>query len=190
VHDAALIIASFFLGAVPFGVLVNRALGGPDLRTIGSGNIGATNVTRALGRKAGFITALLDITKGLIPVLVGKNLGLDTLSLSLVAAAALLGHCYSPYLGFRGGKGVAVGFGVCLALAPIPAMAALFVWTLSWLMLGVVSVASMAAAAALIPACWLLPQTRPYLPITLFVLLVIVWRHRDNIGRLRRGSEF
>jgi glycerol-3-phosphate acyltransferase PlsY len=187
--EPALVLLAFLLGAIPFGVVVAELRGGVDLRQVGSGNIGATNVTRALGRSAGVVTTVCDASKGLLPVVAAQLMSFSVLATSTVAAAAFLGHCYSPYLGFRGGKGIAVGLGVSLGMAPIPALLSLAVWSLFLGLWHTVSLASLAAAALLPVSAAILPSTRPFLPVILFILLVVVFKHRGNIRRMRSGTE-
>src|SRR5512142_1162952 len=125
----ALIIAAYLLGSIPTGLLLGKALG-VDIRAAGSGNIGATNVYRTLGRKVGVLTLVGDCLKGVIPVVVAKALGLPVLWVGIVGLAAFLGHVYTVFLGFKGGKGVATALGVFLAAAPLAVLAALGVFIL------------------------------------------------------------
>lgn len=209
-----LIVLSFLCGSIPFGFLIAQAKQ-VDIRKHGSGNIGATNVGRVLGRQLGVTCFVLDTLKGAAPVLVaGLAHGLlgrdwtaipaDQLWLWLATAvAALLGHMYTPWLGFRGGKGVATGFGAMLALwtpLTLPTLAALAVWVVGVKVLRMVSIASLIAAFA-IPATVAiraaLEENRasafraatPMLVVTGAIAILVVWRHRANIGRAIRGKE-
>lgn len=192
--------ASYLLGSVPFGFLVARAHG-VDIRTCGSGNIGATNVFRTLGKGPGILTFALDFGKGLVATLAiaaaaDKLLGPtggDLPCLRLVCgAAALLGHSFPVFLGFHGGKGVATGVGLVAGLSPVAAGIGLGVWLVVFLVSRYVSLASIAAAAAVGVAAWtaMEPDPRRIVPSILTVLAVlVVLRHRANIERLLRGTE-
>jgi acyl-phosphate glycerol 3-phosphate acyltransferase len=196
-------LAAYLLGAVPFGYLVARARG-VDILKVGSGNIGATNVGRVLGRKLGVLVFLLDSAKGAVPVALVRWLqpstdpavfpGPDALPVA-AGLAAFLGHLFPVYLGFRGGKGVATGAGVVAVLLPGPTAVALLAWLAVALATRYVSLASMVAAAAL-SVFRLLTEREPFAPghviLTLFcftaAVLVFV-RHRANISRLIGGTE-
>jgi glycerol-3-phosphate acyltransferase PlsY len=195
-------LASYLVGAVPFGYLVARARG-LDIRTYGSGNIGATNVGRALGRRYFFLVFFLDFAKGALPVLAASwyanrhALGLPPGTLPVTAGvAAFLGHLFPVYLGFRGGKGVATGAGVAAVLVPGPMLVALLVWVALFVASRHVALASILAAAAVFvvrrpwrPSAW----DHDHLVITSFCLVTAVLvavRHHDNIRRLIRGEEY
>jgi acyl phosphate:glycerol-3-phosphate acyltransferase len=197
---ASLALASYLVGAVPFGYLVARWRGVDILRQ-GSGNIGATNVGRVLGRRFGALVFLLDFAKGALPVLAGRLWpagGLDLPADALTAAAgvsAFLGHLFPVYLGFRGGKGVATGAGVVTLLVPGPTLAALLAWVVVALCSRYVSLASLTAAAVLCLFRFILTP-EPWAPahrvVTLFCLVaaaLIAVRHRANVGRLLAGHE-
>jgi glycerol-3-phosphate acyltransferase PlsY len=204
VFAALLILVAYLVGALPFGYLIARAKG-VDLFKAGSGNIGATNVGRVLGRKFGILVFLLDFLKGALPVALVPALvrllppgdaeqmrPLDWL-LVAVALAAFLGHLFPVYLGFRGGKGVATGFGAVFVLTPGPAAFAVVVWLAAVASFRIVSLASLLAAAAL---CFARIVSSPPTPeafiVTGFCLAaaaLVVIRHRANLGRLRRGEE-
>jgi glycerol-3-phosphate acyltransferase PlsY len=199
-----IVLAAYLVGALPFGYLIARAKG-VDLFKAGSGNIGATNVGRVLGRKYGILVFLLDFFKGALPVALVPTLvrllptgdaeqlrPLDLLRVA-VALAAFLGHLFPVYLGFRGGKGVATGFGAVFVLTPGPAAFAVVVWLAAVAAFRIVSLASLIAAAAL---CGARIVSSPTIPeafiVTGFCLAaaaLVVIRHRANIGRLRRGEE-
>lgn len=186
------ILLSYLAGAVPFGLLVSRS-SGIDIRTRGSKNIGATNVSRLLGKKLGAITLVLDICKGCIPMLLVSMLVSDmeqgNLIVALCGAASVLGHMFPVYLGFRGGKGVATGLGVFLFLAPLAVLGCLLVFAGTVYLSGFVSLGSLLASAAVVP--WLLfldaPAWKVYL--ALFVAVLIWGKHYQNIGRLLSGTE-
>ena len=206
------IAIAFIAGSTPFGVLIARSRG-VDILKEGSGNPGATNVGRVLGRRFGVACFLLDAIKGATPVLLSGwlagVLGRDAGEIApaaawgwmAVAVAAILGHCFSPFLRFRGGKGVATGFGGVVAMWPIltiPAIAAFLVWGVVLGLTRFMSLASMIGAIVL-PATVLamavgagggaLRGSIPFLVATGLIAAFVVFRHRGNISRLRRGEE-
>ena len=131
-YTIASIIFSYLIGAIPFGLLFAKAFTGVDVRTVGSGNIGATNVLRAGGKTAAALTLLADGLKGALPVLAGRHLLHEDYSAALAGAAAILGHNFPVYLGFKGGKGVATGLGVVLATTPLIGLFCLIAWMSRW----------------------------------------------------------
>ena len=190
-------LAAYLLGAIPFGLLVARCKG-VDIRTVGSRNIGATNVFRSVGKGPGILTFLLDALKGLVPALLfpviatglaglefGQSLGL------CCGVLAIAGHTWPAYLGFRGGKGVATSLGVVIGLAPAAAGCGVAAWLLVFLALRYVSVASIAAAVVAPLSAWYFYLGQgAVLPAAFSLLgLLIIWRHRGNIRRLREGRE-
>jgi len=182
-----LFLAAFGLGMVPFGLYVARIVKGIDPRDAGSKNVGATNVARLCGTPWGVLVLALDLFKGFIPAALAPA---DTgwLMLSLIGAAAILGHAYSPILNFRGGKAVATTIGVFLALAPgALILAVLCCVGVIWLS-GYVSMGSLTLALAL-PFFCLLTGNLGMLPLATGVMLFLFWRHRENILRLDRGEE-
>lgn len=183
----ALFLAAFGLGMVPFGLFVAKLVKGIDPREAGSKNVGATNVARLCGAPWGVLTLVLDLAKGFVPCLAAPA---DTgwLMLSLIGAAAIAGHAYSPLLHFKGGKAVATTVGVFLALTPVALiLAAICTVAVIWLS-GYVSVGSLTLALAL-PFFCLLSGNIGMLPLSLAVMLFLFWRHRENILRLDRGEE-
>jgi glycerol-3-phosphate acyltransferase PlsY len=183
-----LFLGAYLLGAVPFGLLVARAFGGPDPRTAGSKNIGANNVARLVGKSAGLLTLFLDAGKGAAPTALALAC-LSPWQAVLVGLAAFIGHIWPVFLGFKGGKGVATAIGVILAFSPgaLAGVLAVFFLTAWWS--GYVSVGSMAACAS--APIWLFLAGRPWVMVaaSLLMALVVVWRHRENIARLRAGQE-
>lgn len=184
----ALIAAAYLAGSIPTGVLLAR-LAGVDVRQEGSGNIGATNVARTAGRGLGILTLVGDCLKGLVPVLVARALGAHPHVIATVAVAALAGHVFSIFLGFRGGKGVATGFGVLIGLAPAVAPIPLAVFIALFAALRIVSLASIAAACVSPVVIWLCGYPASSTLAALAIATLIVWRHRDNIERLLAGTE-
>lgn len=187
-----LIIASYLVGAVPFGLLLSRS-SGIDIRTQGSGNIGATNVARLLGKKMGILTLLLDVAKGFFPMFVTALIignGPDsTLLIALSGAATVLGHMYPVYLGFKGGKGVATGLGVFLYLAPLSVLFSLLLFIVAVALSGFVSLGSLLAAAAIPLWLFLLGEATWKILLSAFIGGMIWLKHVPNIKRLLAGTE-
>ena len=185
------IIFSYLLGAVPFGLLFARLFGDVDVRSVGSGNIGATNVLRASGKKAAGLTLLSDVLKGYLPVLLVHLLFHDDLTTALSGAAAVLGHNFPVYLKFKGGKGVATGFGVVLAVSPWMGLTCLMAWLVASLIWRYSSLSAL-IAFAVYPLLTFLASpasSRPYGALSLFLFAMIYYRHRENIRRLIQGTE-
>ena len=185
------IIASYLVGAIPTSYLTVRLLKGQDLRTLGSGNLGATNLYRVLGWKYAVPVGIFDLLKGAVPVLLFAPLagGGDRTAL-LLGMAAVVGHVFSVFAGFKGGKGVATGAGVVLGLAPWAFVAALVTWIILVKLSGYVSLASLGAALMLPPAVYLLhPERRPMIWLFAGLAGAIVLFHRANIRRLLAGTE-
>jgi glycerol-3-phosphate acyltransferase PlsY len=175
------------LGSIPFGMILARAMGLGNLREIGSGNIGATNVLRTGNKTAAALTLLLDGAKGAVAVLLARAFAPED-SVQLAALAAMIGHCYPVWLGFRGGKGVATFLGVWLALAWPVGLACCATWLASAAVFRVSSMGALvAAASSTIWAVFLGQGTAVILGMVLTVL--VFWRHRENIARLRAGTE-
>lgn len=188
-------IAAYLLGSIPFGLLVARAFGRGDVRKVGSGNIGATNVARAAGLLAGIFTLVLDAAKGAGAVLLAEKLANDSATWMMIAAfAALLGHCFPVWLKFKGGKGVAAAAGIFLVLSPLACLAAVILFLLVvifWRYISLGSVSSAAAMPLLIYFLWA-PRHAPPPAITVGAVaaaLVIIYKHRGNLQRLVEGAE-
>jgi glycerol-3-phosphate acyltransferase PlsY len=209
---APAIIGAYLVGSIPFGLLITKAHG-KDLRSIGSGNIGVTNVSRALGRKWAYVCFVLDVLKGVVPMLVTLSLARGSSSESqtekvillllwlVVGCAAILGHIFPIYVKFRGGKGVATSFGVALGLWPyytICASFAIVIWVVVVLVWRYVSLASIAASvtfpivlilAIILRPGWDFISLWPLLIAATAIPLMVIVRHRDNIKRLFAGTE-
>jgi glycerol-3-phosphate acyltransferase PlsY len=187
--NAVFVGLAYLCGSIPFGLLITRAAAGKDVRQVGSGNIGATNVARAAGRTAAVATLLLDALKGLAPVLVAARFGdAQPLLAPACAVAAVIGHCFPVWLRFRGGKGVATGLGVSLALAPWAALAGGVTWLTFYLLLRISSIGSLAGVAVSL-AVASVTGSRPALYGLAAVALIILVRHTGNIRRLLSHSE-
>ena len=188
--DGLYIFLAFFLGSLPFGYWLGR-LRGLDVRQQGSKNTGATNVGRVLGKKWGFLVLALDIGKGWFAVTLATQFGhVGDPTAVATAVLAVLGHVFSPWIGFRGGKGVATSAGVLLALTPWVGLSVMAVWGVVFLMGRIVSVASLVAATAFPFLVLGLDPGRPLLQGAALGLAGLVWiRHRDNLVRLFRGEE-
>ncbi|MCC6901361.1 MAG: glycerol-3-phosphate 1-O-acyltransferase PlsY [Polyangiaceae bacterium] len=185
----ALTVFAYLVGSIPTGVWLARWKGLPDPRTAGSGNIGATNVARTLGKRMGVLTLIGDAIKGAIPVLVARACGLPLAQLSVVAAVAVLGHVGSIFLRFQGGKGVATGLGAFLALAPLAAGMAVVVFAVLFALTRLVSLSSIVAAATLPVVMGSVAELRPGALAAAVVAVVVIAKHRANIGRLLRAEE-
>ncbi len=190
-----LVLLAYLLGSIPTGLLVARGMGRVDPRLAGSGNLGTANLYRGLGFKAAVLTFLGDAGKGTVPVLLGRHWlapqGGSWLeaALALVAAAAVLGHVFPLYLGFKGGKGVATSFGVVLALAPWAALNLIVVYFLALAQTRIFSVSALLCAWLLPVAMGLFSDSKAYLLLAGFLSGLILVCHRENLERLFRGEE-
>ena len=189
----AAIVGAYLLGSVPFGLLIARRVKGVDLRRIGSGNIGASNAVRAMGRKWGLSVFALDFLKGWAPVLAVAHVGFEReivpLLQVLVGTAAVLGHCYSIYLRFTGGKGVATGCGAIVAIEPLVFVAGGLVWLLVRYTTRYLGLASILMGATFPLAAWALDDTRELVVGSSLLTVLILVRHRSNIRRMLAGTE-
>ena len=181
----AVIALGFAAGSIPFGVLIARRAGGVDIQQHGSGNIGATNVTRVLGARAGAAVLVLDAAKGALPVWLAARAGVDPRAALAVGGAAILGHCFSPWLAFRGGKGVATALGVFAVLAPPVTAIAVGVFAAVLALTRVPALGSLAGAAT-IAAVIAARGDRDTAAFAIAVTVLLVFTHRGNLARLRR----
>ncbi len=187
-------VFAYIMGSIPSGYLLGR-FRGVDIRSLGSGNIGATNVFRCLGKKLGALTLVVDFLKGLLPVMTARYVfsGGDSDAAAVMAAAfSVAGHVWPVTMRFRGGKGVATAAGALLGIVPLAMALALVVWVVLFLAAGYVSLASITAAVAVTVAVWLLHSGEKLLiPVVVTLLAAItLWRHRGNMRRLINGTEF
>jgi glycerol-3-phosphate acyltransferase PlsY len=184
------VLLAYLIGAVPIGWLVARAAGVSDIRRQGSGTIGATNVLRTAGRGPAIVTLLGDVAKGYAAVAVaGALAGPSPVAVSLATGAAVIGNCWSVFLGFRGGKGVATGLGALLRLVPWATLAALPVFVAIVATFRYVSLGSLLGALCVPLGALILGSPTPVVVAALAVALIVVGRHRANIARLRAGTE-
>lgn len=191
-------LCAYFIGAIPFGLLFGKFIGKVDIRSSGSGSIGATNVLRVLkqsnpklAKKLAILTIICDALKGLLPIVIAKFLGIDTLTLWSMAVLAVIGHCFSPYLKFEGGKGVATGAGVLGFFLPLELIVALLVWFFVGKVLKISSLASLCALIALVLASFVFHydmDINTHAPI-LIIAFVVIYKHLPNIFRLISGQE-
>jgi len=190
---AAVVVAAYLIGAIPFGVVVARISGGPDPRTVGSGRTGGANTMRALGPRLALVAGLLDAGKGSVAVLIAIALGGGLLLQILAALAAILGHSRSVFIGFAGGRGIAPAFGGLLVIAPIVALIIVPIFVIVLLVSRYSSLASLTATAIgalLVIAMVVLYQLSPLYAIYALAAAGMIWLfHLDNIQRLLAGSE-
>jgi acyl phosphate:glycerol-3-phosphate acyltransferase len=186
---ALLLPVAFLFGSIPTGLVLTRARTGKDIRELGSGNIGASNVARNAGFKLGALVCLIDILKGVVPVLLGVLLGLDHAGLALVALAAVAGHDFSVFLRFRGGKGVATTLGVAMILAPLATTLAIAFWIVTIAIWRYTSVASLIGLTVLPLGALLTGRPAPFLAALGALAVLGFAKHWENILRLAQGRE-
>jgi glycerol-3-phosphate acyltransferase PlsY len=185
-----ILIIIYLIAAIPTGVVLSRLMGSEDVREKGSGNIGATNVYRVAGKLAGVLTLVGDTMKGFLPLLAYKTwLSPTSEQLAIASAIAIIGHCYPVYLKFKGGKGVATALGIFLVLSPQAVLGALVVFVVTVATSRFISLGSVMAAMSAPLLILMLNHPKPIFLATLFIALLIVWRHRSNIQRLLDGTE-
>ncbi len=188
-QDLSFVFIAYLIGSIPFGLLISRAVGRVDIRQHGSGNIGTANVLRIMGKRAAALTLVGDLLKGFLPVLAALLLGGSEFLVAGVGMAAVLGHNWSIYLRFTGGKGVATSFGVLVAMTPLPALFGLLVWIAVLLVFRYTSLAALTASVCIPPVIFLSTGFGPYFVFSLVAALLILIRHQDNIKRIFAGTE-
>ncbi|MHB8875336.1 MAG: glycerol-3-phosphate 1-O-acyltransferase PlsY [Myxococcaceae bacterium] len=187
---ALLVAGGYLAGSVPFGVVITRMLGRADPRESGSGNIGATNVARVAGKKLGVLVLLLDASKGAVPVLVAIRLLPESPWIHAgVGLAAFLGHVFPVWLRFHGGKGVATALGVFGVLLPLAAVFGFVVYAAIFLTTRVASLASLAGSVVAVGSSFFIGRPREYSALAGVLLLLILFTHRGNIGRILKRKE-
>ncbi len=191
--NVALVVAAYLVGSIPSGLLVGRAFRGVDLRDHGSGRTGATNALRTLGPAAGALVLLLDLAKGVLPVILARYLGGGPVVEVVAAFAAVVGHNWPLYAGFKGGRGVATSIGAILAMVPLVGFQVVLVGVVVIAVTRYVSLGSLVGAALapvlLAPWVYFQQQPLPYLAFALVGATLVIVQHRDNIARLQAGTE-
>ena len=181
-------LLAFLLGSVPTGLLLGK-LKGTDIRKSGSGNIGATNAFRTLGKSLGILTFLGDALKGIPFIYIAQSYGYGLPEQCLLGFLAFLGHCYSPYLKFKGGKGVAIAFAIFIFLAPQSALVAFLVFAITFLFTGIISISSLLSSLSLV-ITFIGSNSEPALLTLSILITLIIWaKHKANIQRLIKGEE-
>ncbi|MGE4473374.1 MAG: glycerol-3-phosphate 1-O-acyltransferase PlsY [Sulfuricurvum sp.] len=188
-------LIAYLLGGIPFGLILAKVFAGVNVKEAGSQSIGATNVLRvvketnpSLAKKLGTATLALDAIKGIAVVLAAKYMGMDESVQWMVAVLAVIGHCFSPYLWFEGGKGVATGMGVMVVMLPIPTIIALVVWGIAAKTIRISSLSSMLGLLALVIASFVLYPAMFHAPV-LFIAFILFYKHIPNFVRLVKGEE-
>ncbi len=184
-----LLLGSYILGAIPTGYIITKLVKKVDVREYGSGNIGATNVYRVLGIKWALVVVLLDILKGVIPILAGMAVLESEILIILLGIVAIMGHNWTIFLGFKGGRGVATAGGVVFTLMPLPSFIGLIIWlTVVWVS-RYVSLGSLAIAIVVPFLVFFLEDSMTYTYFTIVMALFVIIQHRENIKRLLEGNE-
>jgi glycerol-3-phosphate acyltransferase PlsY len=188
-------IAAYLIGGIPFGLLLAKKFAGIDVKSSGSGSIGATNVLRvvkerdpALAKKLGLATLILDALKGVLVLVIAYFVGLDQAVLWAIAVLAVLGHCFSPYLNFEGGKGIATGMGVMMFMLPIETSIALVVWIVMAKTVRISSISSLTGVLALLISSFLIHPNMAHAPVV-FIVFILFYKHIPNIIRVVKGEE-
>lgn len=188
-------IAAYLIGGIPFGLLIAKKFAGVDVKKSGSGSIGATNVLRvvketnpALAKKLGAATLALDAIKGVLVLAVAYFAGVSESTLWGISVLAVIGHCFSPYLNFEGGKGVATGMGVMMFMLPVETIIALVVWALGAKVIRISSLSSLTALLALVIASFYIHPDMAHTPVV-FIAFILFYKHIPNIIRLVKGEE-
>lgn len=187
--DFGLVALAYLLGSISFGLLLARLYGNHDLRQSGSGNIGATNVARTMGKTVGILTLLGDAAKGLLAVWLARRWGHSEWVFGAAALLAVVGHMFPLYHGLRGGKGVATALGCFVLILPWPLITATVMWLIAVAIWRYVSMGSILAAIAVPLAAALFDYPSPFIYTAVLIALLVLYKHRSNIQRLRTGNE-
>ncbi len=183
-------LGAYLIGSIPFGLLIARARG-IDIRQVGSGNIGSTNITRAMGFRWGLIVAILDACKAYLPALAARQLAPNEWQLLVISLMPVIGHIFSVWIGFKGGKGVAATFGLLAFYFGLPLFVLFMViWYLTVKWVKLMSLVNLGVGLLLPLAFWIKYQTAPYVLFGAVLCGIIWWSHRENIKRLLKGKEF
>ncbi|MDR2773109.1 MAG: glycerol-3-phosphate 1-O-acyltransferase PlsY [Elusimicrobiota bacterium] len=183
------IVLSYLCGSIPFAYIFTKAFAGVDIRTVGSGNPGTTNVFRAAGKKVGSITFVADVLKGFVPVFFAVYIDPSFIFAALIALTVIGGHMFTIFLNFKGGKGVATALGAFLALLPLPSIIAAGVFAIVFLSSGIVALGSMCAAIALVIAAIIFAVGIEGIIFAAIVALIVIYKHKSNIKRIANGTE-
>jgi acyl phosphate:glycerol-3-phosphate acyltransferase len=183
------IVAAFLIGSISFGIIFSKAFGLPDPRTVGSGNIGATNIARSGKKLPAILTLLGDAFKGWLPVWLALQSDMLMWVVAAVGLAVFLGHLYPIYHKFKGGKGVATALGVMLAISSWVALACLITWMIVFAISRISSLSAIVAAIAAPIAAWFLLPYKDYVLMIFVMVVFLVWRHKTNIQKLLAGTE-
>lgn len=188
-------IAAYLVGGIPFGLILAKKFAGVDIKASGSGSIGATNVLRVvketnpdLAKKLGAATLVLDVLKGILVLALAYFSGMSESTLWGIAVLAVIGHCFSPYLGFEGGKGIATGMGVMMFMLPIETIIALVIWAIGAKTIRISSVSSLAGVGALLISSFYIHPDMAHAPVV-FIVFILYYKHIPNIIRLFKGEE-
>ena len=188
-------ILAYLMGGIPFGLLLAKKFAGVDVKASGSGSIGATNVLRVvkeknpdLAKKLGIATLALDAFKGIFVLIIAYFIGLSEATLWGIAVLAVIGHCFSPYLNFEGGKGIATGMGVMMFMLPFETIIALVVWGIAAKTIRISSISSLTGVAALLIASFIIHPDIPHAPVV-FIVFILYYKHIPNIIRVINGEE-
>lgn len=187
--QAAFIVLGYLLGSISFGILMSKAFGLPDPRTVGSGNIGATNIARSGKKLPAMLTLLGDAGKGWLAVFLAQHVGLSDGYICAVALAAFLGHCYPIFAGFKGGKGVATAAGVLFAFSMWVGLAVLATWIVVFAISRISSVSALIASLVAPLVSWYCLAYKGYGTTALILAILLIWRHKSNIQKLLAGTE-
>ena len=183
------IVAAYLIGSISFGIIFSKLFGLPDPRTVGSGNIGATNIARSGKKLPAILTLLGDALKGWLPVWLALQSGMLMWVVAAIGLAVFFGHLYPIYHKFKGGKGVATALGVMLAVSPMLGLACLLTWALVFAISRLSSLSAIVAAALSPVFAWLLLPYKNYVLMVLVMAVMMVWRHKSNIQKLLAGTE-
>ena len=193
--NVQMFIAAYLIGGIPFGLLLAKKFAGIDIKSSGSGSIGATNVLRvvkesnpSLAKKLGIATLALDAFKGIFVLIIAYFIGVSEATLWGISVIAVLGHCFSPYLNFEGGKGIATGMGVMMFMLPVETIIALIVWGVSAKTIKISSVSSLTGVAALLVASFIIHPNMAHAPVV-FIVFILYYKHIPNIIRVIKGQE-
>jgi len=187
--DYLLIPFAYLMGSISSAIIVCKLMGLPDPRSLGSNNPGATNVKRIGGNRPAAITLAGDMLKGLVPVLAGNLFGLEPLIIALAGLAALLGHLYPIFFGFKGGKGVATAMGVQLGLYWLIGLSVMAIWLFVAKVLKISSLSALIAMGLAPAIVWYFKPEAEFISLQIIITLLLFWRHKDNIKRLLSGQE-